>query len=161
MERKMRRLRQELSESETKEIICRGKAAVMAVAGDDDPYAVPVNYVYDGECVYIHSASEGHKIDALRRNPKCSLCVIDKDDIVPEEFTSHFRSAIIFGKAEFLTTDEEKTTALKLLCGKYCEGMDPTGEINKSLKAVAVIRIRIDRMTGKEAIELVRKRPSR
>ena len=43
-ERQMRRFRQGLSESESLEILRKGKVAVLAVAGDDDyPYAVPLN----------------------------------------------------------------------------------------------------------------------
>ena len=159
MERKMRRFRQELSENESLEILKRGKVAVMAVAGDDDyPYAVPLNYVFDNGYVYLHSASQGHKIDALKKNPKCSFCIIDKDDVIPEKFTSYFRSVIAFGKAEFVTSEEAKIKALRLLCEKYSLGFNPADEINKSLKSVTVIAIRLERVTGKEAIELVRGR---
>lgn len=155
----MRRFRQELSESESIDILKRGKVAVMAVAGDDGyPYAVPVNYVYDEGCIYVHSASEGHKIDALKREPKCSVCIVDKDDVVPEKFTSYFRSVIAFGEAEFIASEEVKIRALRLLCEKYSPGLDPTNEINKSLKAVTIIRIQLKRITGKEAIELSRKK---
>ena len=75
--RKMRRIRQSLMPEEAKRILYDGRESVLAVHGDDGyPYAVPVNYVYDGEHIYIHSAAEGNKIDALRRNPRMSLCVI-------------------------------------------------------------------------------------
>ena len=159
MERKMRRYRQELSGNESLEILKRGKVAVMAVDGDDDyPYAIPLNYVYDNGYVYLHSASHGHKIDALKKNPKCSLCIVDKDDVIPEKFTSYFRSVIAFGKAEFVTSEEAKISALRLLCEKYSHGFNPADEINKSLKSVTVIAIRLERITGKEAIELVRRR---
>ena len=66
MERRMRRGRQLLPQAESMEILRRGKYAVWAVEGDDGyPYAVPVNYVFDGKAVFIHSASEGHKIDKV------------------------------------------------------------------------------------------------
>lgn len=155
----MRRFCQELSESESIDILKRGKVAVMAVAGDDGyPYAVPVNYVYDEGCIYVHSASEGHKIDALKRESKCSVCIVDKDDVVPEKFTSYFRSVIAFGEAEFILSEEAKIRALRLLCEKYSPGLDPTNEINKSLKAVTIIRILLKRITGKQAIELSQKK---
>lgn len=161
MERKMRRFRQELSEAESIRILENGKVAVLAVDGDDGyPYAVPLNFVYEDGSVYFHSAREGHKIDALKRNPKCSLCVVEKDDIVPEKFTSYFRSVIAFGKAGFITAEEEKIRILRLLCAKYSPGLDPSDEIKKSIRNVAVIRIELDKITGKEAIELVRRSQS-
>lgn len=157
--RKMRRFKQELPFEETREILRRGRECVVALAGDDDyPYAVPINYVYDGEHIYIHSASAGHKIDALRRNPKVSLCVIDKDDVVPEEFTTYFRSVIVFGKAWFVEDEAKKIEALRKLSEKYSFGIDPTAEINRFLKVVTIVEIKIDSLTGKEAIELTRQR---
>ena len=155
----MRRFRQELPIEETKEILRNGRECVIAVSGDDNyPYAVPINYVYDGEHIYLHSAKQGHKIDALKRNPKMSLCVVAQGDIVPEEFTTYFRSAIVFGKAKFVENEEEKIEALRKLSDKYSPGIDPTDEIAKFLKAVEIIEIAIDTMTGKESIELTRKR---
>lgn len=152
----MRRFRQELSRPEVNEILRHGKVAVWAVEGDDGfPYAAPINYVCSGEAIYIHCAPEGHKIDAIRRNPKCSVCVVDKDDVVAEEFTSYFRSVIAFGHAEIIGSTDEKIMALRLLCEKYCPGLDPTTEIEKSLSRVCIVRIRILKATGKQSIELV------
>ena len=156
MDRKMRRFKQELSEDEVLRILNEGKVGVWAVSGDNNyPYAVPVNYVYDKGCIYIHSAARGHKIDAIIRNPLCSLCIIDKYDVVAEEFTSYFRSVIAFGRAELINSEDEKIYALHLLCNKYSPGIDPTDEITKFIKVVAIIKINIDLVTGKEAIELV------
>ncbi len=157
MTRSMRRFKQQLSVEDTERILQNGKYCVMAVSGDDAyPYAVPVNYVYDGTAIFIHSASQGHKIDALKRNPKCSLCMVDKDDVIPEEFTSYFRSVIVFGKAHFVESTDEKIAALQLLGDKYSPGIDPEAEIARFIKTVCVVRIDIDSVTGKEAIELTR-----
>lgn len=159
MARTMRRFRQQLSAEEAERILLTGKYCVMAVSGDDDyPYAVPINYVYNGTSIYIHSAAQGHKIDALKRNKKCSLCIVDKDDVIPEEFTSYFRSVIVFGKAHFVETTDEKIAALRLLGDKYSPGIDPNAEIGRFIKTVCIVRIDIDSVTGKEAIELTRAR---
>lgn len=157
--RTMRRFRQGLPANEVERILRNGKYCVMAVSGDDDyPYAVPVNYVYDGTSVYIHSAVQGHKIDALRHNSRCSLCIVDKDDVIPEEFTSYFRSVIVFGKAHFMETTDEKIAALRLLSNKYSPGIDPDAEIARFIKTVCIVRVDIDSVTGKEAIELTKAR---
>ena len=159
MERKMRRFRQELPDVESRRILAIGKYAVWAVGGDDNyPYAVPVNYVYDGTAIYVHCARQGHKIDSIVRNPKCSMCIVEKDDVVPYEFTSYFRSVIVFGKAEIVEDETVRLKALQLLCDKYSPGIDPNDEIAKFLKTVCIVRIRIDSISGKEAIELTRLR---
>lgn len=155
----MRRFRQELSKEESLEILKNRKVAVIAVAGDDGyPYAVPLNYVYADGFIYFHSALQGHKIDALRRNPKCSVCVIERDEVVPERFTSYYRSVIAFGTAEFIISPEEKIAPLRLLCDKYSPGIDAEAEISKGLNSLLIIRIKLESITGKEAIELTRRR---
>ena len=163
MHRKMRRFKQELPLAESKEILLRGRECVLAVDGDNDyPYAVPVNYVYDGENhIYVHSAVAGHKIDSIVRNPKVSLCVIDKGEIVPAEFTTYFRSAIVFGHARLVDDPDEKINALRTLSDKYSPGIDPTDEIKRFMKVVAIIEITIDKISGKEAKELMMQRVPR
>lgn len=159
MARTMRRFRQQLSSEEVERILLRGTYCVMAVSGDNDyPYAVPINYVYNGTSIYIHSAAQGHKIDALKRNTKCSLCIVDKDEVIPEEFTSYFRSVIVFGNAHFVESTDEKIAALRLLGDKYSPGIDPDAEIARFIQTVCIVRIDIDSVTGKEAIELTRAR---
>lgn len=159
MARTMRRFKQQLSAEETESILRNGKYCVMAVSGDDDyTYALPINYIYDGTSIFIHSAAQGHKTDALKRNPKCSLCIVDKDDVIPEEFTSYFRSVIAFGTAHFVESTDEKIAALRLLTEKYSPGIDPDAEIARFIRTVCIIRIDIDSVTGKEAIELMRAR---
>ena len=155
----MRRFKQQLSAEEVERILQTGKYCVMAVSVDDDyPYAVPVNYAYDGTSIYIHSAAQGQKIDALKCNPECSLCIVDKDDVIPEEFTSYFRSVIAFGTASFVESIDEKIMALRLLGDKYSPGIDPDAEIARFINTVCIVRIHIDSVTGKEAIELTRTR---
>ena len=91
--REMRRKKQELSRQEIADILHKGTSGVLALLGDNDyPYAVPISYVYDDGKIYFHSAKSGHKIDAIQRTEKASFCVIDKDLVVPEEYTTYNRS---------------------------------------------------------------------
>ena len=48
--------------------------------------------------------------------------------------------------------------ALRSLAEKYSPGIDPETEISRFIKSVCIIRIDIDIITGKEAIELTRAR---
>ena len=103
MFREMRRKRQMLGKEECEEILNRGTSGVLALLGDDAyPYAVPISYVYEDGKLYFHSARSGHKLDAVREYPKASFCVIDQDQIVPEEYTTYFRSVIAFGSIRIL-----------------------------------------------------------
>lgn len=105
MFREMRRNGQELPLEECTAILNRGTSGVLALSGDDNyPYAVPVSYAYDGYKLYFHCAKSGHKIDAIRRNAKASFCVIDQDLVVPEEYTSYFRSSLPLERFAFWRT---------------------------------------------------------
>ena len=67
MKREMRRIKQLLPEEKTAEIMERNTAGVLAVKDDEGyPYAVPISYVYADGKVYMHSAKEGHKVDAVK-----------------------------------------------------------------------------------------------
>ena len=154
----MRRNRQQLSREECERILGRCTSGVLALAGDGGyPYAVPLSYVYADGAIIFHSAMQGHKVDAIRRDSRCSFCVIEKDEIKPAEFTTYFRSVIAFGRIQILEDDNEKVQALRLLGRRYSPD-DEHGlqhEIDKSLDHVLLLRLDIEHMSGKQAIELV------
>lgn len=161
MFREMRRKRQLLTQEASERILGERTAGVLAVAGDDGyPYAVPVSYVYAAGKIYVHSAVAGHKIDAVRREAKVSFCVIDQDTVVPETFTTHFRSVIAFGRVRLIEDAAEKWQALTLLGAKYASGHAAAceEEIRQQIARTVLLEITVEHLTGKEAIELVRKR---
>ena len=98
MFRAMRQKRQSLSEAETVAILQSCTSGTLAVQGDDEyPYAVPLSFAYEDGKLFFHSARAGHDVDGITRNEKVSFCVIDTDDVQQSTFTTHFRSAIVFG----------------------------------------------------------------
>ena len=159
MLREMRRKRQQLTEAECVGILKKNTSGVLAVFGDDGyPYAVPLSYVYDDGTLYFHCAKSGHKLDAIKACDKVSFCVIDQDLVVPEEYTTYFRSVISFGRASIMTQEDEIRGAIEKLAIKYYpddskENRDAA--IEKEYKAMCMVRIQIEHMSGKEAIELV------
>ncbi len=160
MERKMRRFKQLLPEDATKGILYAATNGVLSlVDADGEPYGVPISYAYDGDRhIYFHSAVKGHKIDCIEADSRCSFCVVGQDRIMPEEFTSYFRSVIVKGSIHIVTSPDEIMKGLLLLCEKYSPGINSDAEIAKGLSHVSVLRLDIESMTGKEAIELVRER---
>ena len=162
MFREMRRKKQALSEKDCAAVLNRGTSGVLALLGEEGyPYAVPLSYVYDGEKLYFHSAKSGHKLDAVRSNPKASFCVIDQDQIIPEEYTTYFRSVIAFGTVRIVEEEEEKRSAIEKLALKYAP--EDTAEnrrnaIDREWAPLCMLEMTVDHLAGKEAIELVRER---
>jgi nitroimidazol reductase NimA-like FMN-containing flavoprotein (pyridoxamine 5'-phosphate oxidase superfamily) len=157
----MRRKKQLLPEAETIAMLQSCTSGVLAVQGDDGyPYAVPLSFAYEDGRIFFHAATAGHKLDALERSDKVSFCVVAADDVVQSTFTTHFRSAVVFGRARIVTDDAEKRHALQTLARKYSpdhlESAD--AEIDGSWKRTCVIELVVEHMTGKAAMELVRGR---
>ena len=164
MFRPMRRFKQALSPEACREVLSRGTSGVLALSGDGGyPYAVPLSYVYDpeGGKFYFHSAKAGHKVDAVRREPKASFCVIDQDQVVPEEYTTYFRSVIAFGTVRVLEEEGEKRSAIELLARKYAPADSAENReraIQREWAPLCMLEMTVEHLTGKEAIELVRKK---
>ncbi len=155
----MRRKKQQLSNEETEEILRRGSHGVLALLGNEGwPYALPISYVYDEGRLYFHCAAAGHKLEAIAREPRASFCVVDMDEVIPELFTTAYRSAIAFGRLRVLEDREEIVRALEALCGKYSPGLDTAEEIEKYLNNVCVLEMNVEHVSGKEGLELVRRR---
>ena len=158
MFREMRRKNQQLPDGECHHILQTATSGVLAVTGDGGyPYAVPLSFAHDDGKLYFHIAKSGHKLDALRRNPKASFCVIEQDKIVPEEYTTYFRSVIAFGTVHIIEKNDEKRHGLDLLADKYSpnetiESRD--SEIRKLENALYVLVMDIEHLTGKESKEL-------
>lgn len=155
--REMRRIKQLLSAEETDTILNTGKTGILAVNGEGGyPYTVPVNYVYTDGAIYFHGARAGHRFDAVQKDDKASFCVIDKDDVVGEELTTYFRSAVAFGRVSVVEDPEEKYKALFNLGMKYYDSAERVDREIKTDTAVCCYKFSIEHLTGKEAIELVR-----
>jgi nitroimidazol reductase NimA-like FMN-containing flavoprotein (pyridoxamine 5'-phosphate oxidase superfamily) len=75
---------------------------------DNVTYIVPVNYVYDGESIFCHSA-KGMKIDMMRENP--SVC-FEVDTI---KDMTNWESVIAWGKFEEITELDVKQQVLQKL----------------------------------------------
>lgn len=163
MFREMRRKKQMIPEAETAEIIGQATNAIIGVIGDDGyPYTFPISHAFDKENnkLYFHSATAGHKIDAIKNNPKASFCVVEKDDVVSAEYTTYFKSAQGFGKAYIVEDEEERVKAFRLLAEKFC--MPDISKLEHMMASDAprasIIALEIEHMTGKEAKELTNMR---
>lgn len=153
MFRPMRRAAQELSREETEAILARGTAGVLALQGDDGyPYAVPMSYLYADGCLWFHCGTEGHRMDSIARSEKASFCVIDRDEVIPQENTTYYRSVIAFGRIERVTEADDRLRGHLLFTRRYNPGYDSVrGEQPGN---VVMLRMRIEHMTGKEAKKL-------
>ena len=138
--------RQELESVLREAAVCR-----MGLCDEGKPYVVPMNYGYRDGSVFLHSATEGRKIEILRRNPNVCL-EFEKDvELVPAEaacsFSMKYRSVIASGKAVFLEGTEEKSFGLNAIMLQYTgrEFVFPP----QALEKIVVLRVDLEECSGK------------
>ena len=159
MFRELRRKRQALSRADCEAVLSRGTSGVLALAGDDGyPYAVPLSYLYEDGKLLFHCAKAGHKLDAVARCDKASFCVIDQDRVVPEEYTTYFRSVIAFGRIRVIGDDGERRAAVERLALKYHPGDTQENRnryIDKEWAPLCMLEMTVEHLSGKQATELL------
>ena len=159
MFRELRRKRQALSRADCEAVLSRGTSGVLALAGDDGyPYAVPLSYLYEDGKLLFHCAKAGHKLDAVARCDKASFCVIDQDRVVPEEYTTYFRSVIAFGRIRVIGDDGERRAAVERLALKYHPGDTQENRnryIDKEWAPLCMLEMTVEHLSGKQATVLL------
>lgn len=147
----MRRAEKALDEEQTKRILAEGEYGVLSLAGGNGyPYGVPLNYVYENGAVYFHGAQDGYKLYCLEQDCRVSFCVTAAAKVLPETFSTQYRSVILFGRAETVEGDE-KRAALRALIRKYSPDHAAEGErnIERAAGKTRVVKIIPAHITGK------------
>lgn len=123
-----------------------------SASGEGLPLATPLSFVMIEGTLYFHCALKGHKLDNISAQPRVSFCVVGSTQpIYDGDFTTYYESVVLHGRASLVADGDEKRQALMALCEKYLPAhMDKApGDIERSNRATAVVRIDIDQMTGK------------
>ncbi len=153
--REMRLKDRMLTEEEAMDVVRKGEYGVLSTVGEDGkPYAVPLSYVLDEEkkVIYFHgTAAGGQKMDNILANPSVCFTVVRNTEVLPSQFSTKYYSASVFGPAKVVEEEEEKKKALLLLVRKYSPDYEEQGRayIDRAIRAVSVVRIDVDRTTGK------------
>lgn len=115
---------------------------------DGTPYGLPLSVVRKDESTfYFHCATEGEKLDCIRHNPIVWLSAVSRCTPKYEEeknnFTEHYHSATALGRAEYVTDDDEKIEALRLICQRFLPNFMQHFDdaVKRSLVQTGVVRI--------------------
>jgi nitroimidazol reductase NimA-like FMN-containing flavoprotein (pyridoxamine 5'-phosphate oxidase superfamily) len=140
-------------EDEMVKIIDEAQVCYLGMAENNRPYVLPMNFAYEPGVFFLHAAPEGHKLEVLRSNPWVCLNI----NIGNELFHRHkevacswgmkFKSINAFGKASFIEDYDEKYRIMQLFMVKYSGEKYEFSE--PSIRNVVIIRIEVEKMTGK------------
>ncbi len=155
MFRKMRRFKQALDKERCIDILKTAPRGILAVNGDGGyPYTVPLDFVYDDNKLYFHSAVEGHKLDAIRRDGKASFCVLEQLEQSEDGWSYFFDSVVAFGTVGVVEDEAERMDKLRLLGLKYFPTADMVdSDIAKNAHRALVLCLTVEHLSGKHVHE--------
>ena len=146
-------------------LLLRAEYVHLALWDGNAPYVVPVSFGYADGALYFHSSMKGKKAECLRICDRVSFDAVVEYELSRQlkscGYTAHFKSVVGVGRASFIVDREERRRALDIIMAHY-DG--PTGHHpDDVLDILAVVRVDIERMTGKanpawqgdEALEVV------
>jgi uncharacterized protein len=136
------------------ELIKSCKVCYAAVAGNDVPYVLPMNFALEGETVILHSAQSGRMWEILKKNPKVCINWTQGEELAwqSEHVGCSYRmvskSALVEGTVEFIDEFVEKERCLHLIMAQYSNR-----EFKFSAPAVnnvGIIKVHIEKISAKE-----------
>jgi RimJ/RimL family protein N-acetyltransferase len=134
--------------------ICR-----IAMIDQGEPYLLPFNYGYRDNCIYIHSAQKGKKIDALSIHPRVCFEVEQQADLVKGslacDWSTLYRSVIGYGRVEIVRDPTQIREGLSIIMSQH-GAPELTDFKEKNVKSVVLLKLHIHSMTGKQSSNWIR-----
>lgn len=157
MFRKVRKIKNELDEKTTKEVLKKAPRGVLALNGDDGyPYGLPLNYVYDEDnnALYFHGTKTGYKIDCIEKSPKASFTALLEEGVSDDGWSKNVSSVVAYGLLEEIEDSDFARDALVKLAQKYYPSEALIEEnIKANFKNTKMLAFHINYMTGKRVNE--------
>ena len=86
---------------------------------NNQPFVIPMAYGREGDRLYLHGSSVSRLLNTLEQGVDVCLTVTIVDGLVIARSLCHhsmnYRSVVLFGKAQLVTSESEKMTALQAL----------------------------------------------
>ena len=99
---------EDMSPAEMHALLQRESFGHLGCARDNRPYVLPMNYAYDGKELYFFT-TQGMKTQYIKANSQVCLQVEEIND------STHWKSVVVIGRANELTSAEETQRAMKLI----------------------------------------------
>jgi hypothetical protein len=128
-----------LADEEIQTMLRNQRVGRLGCSTNDRPYVVPINFVFDGECVYGYSVP-GRKISIMREQPLVSFEI---DEICGP---ANWRSVIAEGVYEELCDEEGREVAKRYLANGFGDLVARSLDASSS---IVLFRIRLTEVSGR------------
>jgi nitroimidazol reductase NimA-like FMN-containing flavoprotein (pyridoxamine 5'-phosphate oxidase superfamily) len=132
----------EMGEQTAREFLATHNLGRLGCCQGNQPYVVPVHYLLEGDCLYVHSLP-GRKIEMLRANPHACLLVDSIDD------DYHWRSVIANGHYEEVTDADERDRWLARIYAELPLHSPVESMPQHERVTTLVFRLRLTSLTGR------------
>ncbi|NRD20669.1 pyridoxamine 5'-phosphate oxidase family protein [Winogradskyella eckloniae] len=144
----------ELTEKESIAVLMLNYIGYLSYIHRDQPFVVPITYFFDLENnVILGYSAKGHKIEAMRKNAKVSLCVSDIDSI------NDWKSVLAHGEYQEVNASTAKaklhqfSLGIKdLIINKEFRKLDFISEFSSKIEAddkPIIFQIKVNELTGR------------
>jgi [ribosomal protein S5]-alanine N-acetyltransferase len=151
----MRKKNQEITDKKiVEEIISESQICRIAMTDNGRPYLLPFNYGYRDNCIYIHSAPEGKKIDLLKKNNYVCFETEQKAVIIKQDqacnWATVYRSVMGYGTIEIITDSKEKQKGLEIIMA-HNGAPDNIYFEKKQVDNIVILKLTIEEISGKQS----------
>jgi len=148
----MRRADREITDrAAMDDLLRRHQVLYLALPDESAPYVIPITYGYDGECLYLHCAAEGRKIDLMKAHPQVAFAIEAEYTVKPGDVACgwgfDYASVVGEGTAEIIEDHDEKKHGLDVLMRHFTP--EPQTYRDGGIEGTTVIRVRITALSGK------------
>ena len=151
----MRRKDREITDlKEIEEILTNNMVCRIAFSEEDIPYIVPMNYGYQNNKIFLHSAKGGKKNKIIKDNNQVCFEITDSIEIIKSEnacdFDTKYRSVIGFGEIKIIDDIERKKEALQIIMYQQTKNKEWNFS-EEMISKINVLEIEIKSLTGKKS----------
>ena len=132
----------EMGEQAAREFLASHNLGRLGCSWENHPYVMPVHYLVDGDCLYLHSLP-GRKIEVLRANPQACLLV----DSIEDDY--HWRSVIANGIYEEVKERAEREHWLARIYAELPLHSPVESMMQHNRVPIIVYRLRLTSLTGR------------
>ena len=152
----MKKHNQEIkSKAVIEEILSNSKICRIAMLDNGKPYLLPFNYGYKDNCIYIHSAPEGKKIDLLKKNNEVCFEIEYKAEIIKDfkscKWATKYRSVVGYGNIEIITDYEHKKNGLDIIMTHNGSSKENNIYEKRQIELLVILKLNISWITGKQS----------
>lgn len=102
------------------------RTGCLGLTDGENPYVVPLNFIWMNNSLYFHGAAQGRKINLIQANPNCCFTIYEDYGTminpIPAKTDTAYMSVMLFGVLEEVSDLNEATAAMQAMLDKYVPG---------------------------------------